>query len=204
MTASATSAWKPGDRVAHPSKPEWGGGSVMAASPTLHDGKPCQSVQIRFDRAGVKTISTAFIDLKPFKANPTVRLQSPEQSSDWLTSRDGAKIREVMISLPEAAIDPFGTPSSRLRGTMALYRFTADAGSLVDWAAAQSGLADPLARFNRHELEEFFERFQAARHAQLGKVVSQANQIDSAELAQIAAAAPQAARDAIARSQRRR
>ena len=60
-----TREWSFGDKVVHAQKPEWGVGLVTGASGTTHEGQPCQRVVVRFERAGVKTLSTAIADLRP-------------------------------------------------------------------------------------------------------------------------------------------
>ncbi len=66
----ATRTFSKGDSVIHSGKPEWGPGDVMTAEGQLHEGKPCQRLTIRFARAGLKTISTAFADLRPASEAP--------------------------------------------------------------------------------------------------------------------------------------
>jgi len=61
----ANETWRTGDRLTHAGKPEWGIGTVTAVEPATQDGKPCQRVTARFDRAGLKTLSTAYADLQP-------------------------------------------------------------------------------------------------------------------------------------------
>ena len=55
---------KPGDRVRHAGRPEWGVGAVQSTEASAHEGKPCQRVTVRFEREGLKTLSTAFADLR--------------------------------------------------------------------------------------------------------------------------------------------
>ncbi|MED6307236.1 MAG: hypothetical protein VX563_04455, partial [Planctomycetota bacterium] len=45
---------------------------------------------------------------------------------------------------------------------------------LVDWAVAQTGLDDPLARFNRNQLEEFFRQWSRGRDEQLRTLMQEA------------------------------
>lgn len=207
MTLAKT--WNFGDRVVHTGKPEWGAGVVTAAVKTTHEGKPCQSLTIRFERAGVKTISTAFANLidaasapslaslamaiepKPDATGPSNRT-SPFAADDPLMSKlsGGGEIRERMVKLPEIATDPFKTPVQRLIGTLGLYRFTPTGGSLLDWAAMQSGLADPLSLFNRHELEQFFQTFAQSRDAHLKRILQEARKADPTGTSKAIAAAP--------------
>src|SRR5262245_5175983 len=62
--------WTKGDSVIHADKPEWGSGEVLIAEQGIHEGKPCQRLTIRFTRAGMKTLSTAFANLKSAADSP--------------------------------------------------------------------------------------------------------------------------------------
>ena len=199
MPASPPASFQMGDRVLHPAKPEWGAGLVLSSSPATQDGRPCQRLQIRFDRVGIKTISTAFVDLQPAIAATTTL---PTDAAHIAT--DQADPAELLIRLPESASDPFATVASRLKGTLAQYRFSKDGASLFAWASAQTGLADPLSRFNRHELEERFDRWRSSLDAHLAKVVTEAKSLSAAELAPIVSDAPPEAREALKRVNRRR
>ena len=86
---------------------------------------------------------------------------------------------------------------------MAQYRFEPTGGSIIDWASVQSGLADPLTRFSRHDLGEYFKRFEYLRDRHLGKVRKENLSGDPKELAAVVAAAPEAAREALRRLTRR-
>ncbi|MFO0858712.1 MAG: DUF3553 domain-containing protein [Phycisphaerales bacterium] len=66
----ATRTFSKGESVIHAGKPEWGPGDIVSAEGQLHEGKPCQRLTIRFARAGLKTISTAFADLRPASEAP--------------------------------------------------------------------------------------------------------------------------------------
>lgn len=232
---NSTKLWSFGDKVIHAGKPEWGPGIVTAVQGATHDGRACQSLTIRFDRAGVKTISTAFAKLVPASEapillaaaaaeappepasapaglsgrstparSPSTAPQTPHSShtpetdpfSAGFVARDP---RQVMTRLPDAATDPFSTPLARLQATLAVYKFTPTGASLLDWAAIQSGLADPMSRFNRHELERFFEAFAVVRDGHLKKVVQELKRIDPAGLSRALAQAPASAQQAIRR-----
>lgn len=224
---NSTKLWSFGDKVIHAGKPEWGSGVVTAAQGATHDGRACQSLTIRFDRAGVKTISTAFAKLVPASeapillaaaaaavpsepeaapANPFGRAVTgrsapsptpePDPFAAGFVPRDQ---KQVMTRLPDAATDPFSTPMARLQATLAVYKFTPTGSSLLDWAAIQSGLADPMSRFNRHELEKFFEAFVVVRDGHLKKMVQELKRIDPAGLSRALAQAPASAQQAIRR-----
>ncbi|MBY0311217.1 MAG: DUF3553 domain-containing protein [Phycisphaerales bacterium] len=215
-----------GQRVLHTGKPEWGSGLITEAMKTTQDGKPCQRLTIRFDRAGLKTISTAFANLipaedaAPLAADP-IDLPRAGGSNDGPTTRgdSGARvgvgggsggqsekeaefaarlmgapasleIRQRMTRLPEPATDPFLTVVDRLKNTIGLYRFQPTGASLLDWAAMQSGLSDPMSRFNRHELEKFFESFAIARDQHLKKVAADARKLEPEKTMALLKAAP--------------
>lgn len=211
---TATKQWAFGDKVIHAGRPEWGSGVVTAAQGAVHEGKPCQSLTIRFDRAGVKTISTAFAKLVAAAEAPILLAAaaadtptSPEdapasagRSADPLAEPFAPRDpKQIMTRLPDAATDPFSTPMARLRATFALYKFTPTGASLLDWAAIQSGLADPMSRFNRHELEKFFEAFTVVRDGHLKKLVQEIKRSDPVGLSQAIAQSPPAAQQAIRR-----
>jgi len=217
MAMSSTKQWASGDKIVHCSKPEWGTGVITAAAGSQHEGKPCQSLTVRFDRAGIKVLSTAFAHLMDAELAPSLHrappLPTPQPSAPTpsiassraqgpasileideaspLVARDP---REIMTRLPEIATDPFTTPAARLKATLAIYRFTPTGSSLLDWAAVQSGLADPMSRFNRHELERFFEAFAVVRDNHLKKLVIEIKRTDPSLLSQTASQAPPAAK----------
>lgn len=190
--------WKLGDRLIHAGRPEWGVGEVRSAEAASQDGARCQRLTIRFERAGVKTLTTAFADLR----TPEEMGAIPEETNDdaWLKKAEAGDPEERMSRLPEPATDPFKSKRARLEATLNLYRFTAAGSSLLDWATAQSGLKDPLSRFNRHELESFFDRFKANLDAHLKRLAFEMRKEDPAGLAAATAAAPQPARIALRRA----
>ncbi|MBL4808631.1 MAG: DUF3553 domain-containing protein [Phycisphaerales bacterium] len=199
-----------GDRVVHSSKPEWGVGIVSTSSMEDHEGVPCQRLVIRFDRAGRKTVSTAFAKIEP--AGDRVGTV-PEKESNLAQSQGQAnpilkasvrEVQQIMTTIPEAARDPFASPGQRLKATLSLYRFTDSGGPLIDWAVMQSGLSDPLTKFTRHELEDFFGYFEKILWKHLGKMVREARDVPAAELVQIRDSAPLAGQQALQRLHRSR
>jgi hypothetical protein len=214
---TSTKQWAFGDKVIHAGKPEWGSGVVTAAQGTTHEGHPCQSLTIRFDRAGVKTISTAFAKLVAAGEAPILLAAAaaeagrsapgisegssslPSAVDPFSESMAPKDFRQVMSRLPDAVTDPFTTPMSRLKATFALYKFTPTGASLLDWAAIQSGLSDPMSKFNRHELEKFFEAFTVVRDGHLKKLVQELKRSDPTGLSQAISQAPPTAQQAIRR-----
>jgi len=195
-----------GDRVIHTGKPEWGSGAISSASAFKHEGKTCQRLTIRFDRAGLKTISTAYADIQIASqiASAIKPMLEEHHAPLPIASAGHREILEIMTKMPENARDPFATPAQRLEATLSLYRFTSTGGSLIDWAAAQCGLADPMGRFNRHELEDFYRMFEMNLRSHLGKVVKDANTVPVKELVRIRESAPPAAKFALQNLHRRR
>ncbi len=197
---------------------------MSSATRTTQDGKPCQLLTIRFERAGVKTISTAFANLIPAEDATSIgfgpetmaapapvtngkgsgRHSAPSKEDEFAARLMGAPatgdIRAAMTKLPEPATDPFSTPLDRFKATLALYRFQPTGGSLLDWAAMQSGLADPLSRFNRHELEQFFESFAMARDGHLRKAAGDARKADPNAASALIKGAPPAAQQMLRRA----
>ena len=167
-----------GDRVVHAGKPEWGVGQVTSAQAMVQDGHRHQRLTIRFERGGLKTISTVFAEIRPAEDAPKIDREAAEIGSGWLAEALDKSPEDVMTRLPEEVSDPFRSLKARLTATLALYRFTADGASLVDWAAVQSGLKDPLSRFNRHELENLFSRYATERDAQLARLFADAKRLE--------------------------
>lgn len=193
-----------GDRVVHTGMPEWGVGVVTSAQPARQDGKPCQRLTIRFERAGLKTLSTALATLRQADTQgPVIDQALALSNDDWLGGAGQKQVVEIMTRLPENATDPFSSFAARLKATLALYRYGPTGAPLIDWAAAQSGLKDPLSKFSRQDLEEFFRRFQVSRDQHLKKLVLDAKRTDpqgvAAAVAQALTTATPAARDALRR-----
>lgn len=191
-----TREWKPGDRVIHSGRPEWGVGQVTAAQVQAVNGTRTQQLTIRFDRVGVKSLSTGFADLKAAQADER---SSGPVAPDAIVEDSEPSAAERLQSLPEEATDPFRPLASRMAATLALYRFTSSGGSLLDWAIAQSGLRDPLSRYSRHELEHAFERFRAQLDQHLRTLAGLMKKQDLAGLQAAAAKAPAPAQQALRR-----
>jgi hypothetical protein len=182
-----------GERVLHAGRPEWGTGLITGAQPAHHEGAACQRLTIRFDRAGLKTILTAAADIRAADehAPPAKEAAAP---ADWLDETQVKDLPKIMASLPESATDPFSSLEARIRATMDLYRFGRTGASLIDWAAMQTGLKDPMSRFARPELEQFFERFAGARDQHLKGLLEDARRKQPGLIDAIVNSAPEAAR----------
>ncbi|CAN5684760.1 hypothetical protein BH11PLA1_BH11PLA1_02170 [soil metagenome] len=197
--------WSYGDKIVHLDRPEWGAGVISAALPDKHDGRACQRVTVRFERAGVKTLSTAIANLIPAEDAPRLQVAEMTSSEDPLMGPSAAAAaKEVMTRLPDAATDPFVTPQTRLKAAFQLYRYSDQGAGLLDWAATQSGLKDPMTRFSRHELEDLYRRFCNARDEQLRKILTELRRADPLSVASLLKAAPKGVQQVLKRFDTRR
>ncbi|MBK7405699.1 MAG: DUF3553 domain-containing protein [Phycisphaerales bacterium] len=192
--------WATGDRVVHTARPEWGIGRVLTATKLRQDGKDVQRLTIRFDRAGTKTISTAVARLAQADSLPVrVFSPAPDFEDDPAPTPNRTALVAKLAELPDPATDPFRSLANRLNATVALYRFDGGGASLLDWAASQTGLTDPLSAFSRHELEDEFAKFRAALDAHLKKLALDAARQEPTALAGIGAKVPAPIRDMLTR-----
>ena len=199
-TCVVQAAWKAGDRIAHASRPEWGAGLVLAAERVREQGKDFQRLTVRFDRAGTKTISTSIARVVPAGQQVEPKPMATTTSEVSFQPEGGrAELVARLVTLPEPATDPFTSLASRLEATVGLYRFTGEGASLLDWAAAQTGLKDPLSSFSRHELEVEFKKFQTGLETHLRKLVGDAVRREPQALASLSAKAPASVRPLLTR-----
>jgi len=197
-----------GDRVRHARKPEWGIGSIVKAEEMTLNDQRAQRVSVRFPNAGLKTISTAHAELQLVNANNGPETDGADthplggwekmKESDWLGGVAQRKVVEAMTSIAPEAHDPFMSLEKRLEACLDLYRFDRTGRSIIDWAVAQSGLADPLSRFTRHELEVLFDQWAAQRDEHMGRLLQEAK-VDPGAVAKLIKSAPPRARDAVRR-----
>lgn len=193
MTATVFSK---GEKVVHATKPEWGIGEILRTETTRHQGDPCQMLTIRFDRAGTKVISTGVARVE--SAQKTIETATGfSRNGSWLESANPEETRQAMAKLPEPAVDPFRPLERRFAATCDLYRFSSEGGSLVDWAAAQTGLPDPLSMFNRTELELFFEKYRLNRDEHLRILARDYRRADPGGFERGLTKAPPSARQAL-------
>jgi len=201
-------AFKMGDKVRSSKRPEWGEGSVMKLEAITFQGKTDQRIYVRFAAVGMKTLLASAADLIPADGSGDdvlTAIHRPATLTDVEKSREGGWLGEidrrgpeaVMTSLPPAATDPFLSLRKRLENTLGLYRFD---GRLIDWAVAQSGVTDPMTRFNRNELEQFWQRWKFALDAHLISLLGEARRDPDALQAALAKATP-AAQKAVQKAQ---
>jgi hypothetical protein len=192
-----------GDRVVHTGKPEWGIGVVSKTQRAGAAGH--QLVTVRFESAGVKTLSTQHATLSPAHTPAAVSaITSVDQEAADATPARGADLAERMVSLPESVRDPFTAIESRLERTIELYRFDASARALIEWGVAQSGLRDPLAVYSRPELEQLFLRWARHRDEHLLALLGQVRRRDPEAAARHREALPPHVQRALRSSHARR
>ena len=173
-----------GDRVRHPSRPEWGEGRVERAQAATVSGQTGQRLVVTFANHGRITINTAIIALQP--AGATVSSDSTSGASGggggsssgggggWLGSLGDRNPIEQLAALPDQTDDPFASLAQKISATMDLYRFEHSARGMIDWAVAATGQTDPLQAYDRTQLEQGFDAFEKNREAHLVQLLSDA------------------------------
>jgi hypothetical protein len=205
-----------GQSVIHTGKPEWGPGDIVSAEGQLHEGKPCQRLTIRFARAGLKTISTAFAELKPAEDSMSRQLIHASNEVERQAARDATESRaagpdpleksmrrrsaeESLLKVPEDAIDPFRTPVQRLESMVKIYKWMDSPAGVLEWATSQTGLGDPMSMFNRHELEQHLDKFRIAVDNQMKKLLPIARKADAPGVQRVLLTAGPSAKAALRR-----
>jgi hypothetical protein len=198
-----------GDQVRHRERPEWGVGSVVRVEDVRLNGEASQRLSVRFTNAGVKTLNSSAAGLERVEATDDgedeagdgehpVGVWDRVREAGWLAPVAERKIEEAMVQLPPESRDMFLPLRDRLAAALSLFRFDRTGRGLIDWAVAQTGLDDPLTRFNRHELEQYFDRWTAERDGHLGRLLQEAatepNLVD-----ELLSDAPEPARAAVRR-----
>lgn len=192
----SASEWAFGDRVTHADRPEWGEGEITAIQPIIVEGRPSHRLTIRFERAGIKKLATSVANIKPAgDQSPSTGPASAEPDIHL----DDKELAAKLESMPEDAVDPFISLEKRFDFTLKLYRFSDRGGSLLDWAAMQTGLADPLTRFLRHDLELYFAKFRRNLDRHTGDLASQVSRQSKQTLRDIADKAPDQGQQALRR-----
>lgn len=174
---------KKGDNVRHVERPEWGIGEVTKVEILTRDGRPDRRVWIKFPSVGTKTLLASAANLEVVHEddiqdvtdrNETFADRQADHETGWLGEIAKSQPEDAMVAMPPAATDPFVPIRNRMQFIIKLYRFEPTGGKLIDWAIAQTGMDDPLARFNRHELEQFFERWMWERDRLLVRTIEEA------------------------------
>ena len=175
-----------GDQVRHPERPEWGVGTVSKVEVTPVGGTPTQRITVQLPNAGIKVLNDTAARLERVveesvavaSGHSTESIDAIDRmrKDDLLAPVASRKLTELMTAIPEPCRDPFRSLEDRIRSTLGLYRFDDGGKGLIDWAVMQTGLGDPLARFNRHELEEHFRRWSYEREQHLRKLLHEARE----------------------------
>lgn len=165
-----------GMQVRHRQRPEWGAGNVTRVETLTRAGNRDQRLWIKFGAAGLKTLLASAADLEVVEgtgaAEHTFAAREIASEGGWLGQIAKKRPEQAMTELPPDATDPFLTPERRLKNLLGLFRFDGTA-RLLDWAIAQTGLDDPLSRFNRTELEAFYKEWSRERDTQLFRLVNE-------------------------------
>jgi hypothetical protein len=131
-------------------------GVVRKVEPTKFDGQPVFRVTVDFPVCGAKSMLV-----------PPARLTEPppdvQRTEGWLDELAGNTTDDRLRKLPAAVSQMFGTPRERLRAVIALYAYDEHPATLVKWARAQTGAADPLALWSRDELVLAFQQYARER-----------------------------------------
>jgi len=171
--------YRQGEKIKLSQRPEWGVGQVTKVEHVTREGERDQRVWVKFPNVGMKTILAGAADIErlsqPDGDDDTLVAREEAHETGWLGEIAKSRPEEAMTTLPPEATDPFRSVRSRFEFVAGLYRFNLDAASLIDWAIAQTGMDDPLSRFNRHELEEFFRRWAWERDELARKLASEAH-----------------------------
>lgn len=195
-----------GDTVRHPKHPEWGTGAVTKVEQTAINGEPAIRVAVRFKSGGLKTFAGASLPLEVMQsdfsmpgdghlAKPAIaEVESLEQSG--LTEAVEQKIMDIMLAIPLPCRDPFNTIEHRIKRTLDLYKYDLSGRGLMEWAMAQTGMDDPLTRFNRTELEVFFKQFANDRDMHLCKLAKELSD-ERKSLNDVVDSVPKSARKAL-------
>ena len=174
--------YKKGDRVRHPSRPEWGIGVVSKIEVVTRGSSTDLRVWVRFPSIGEKTLlaSAAALEIledqslsSAVHSRPSVTDFDVAKGGGWLGSISKQTANDLMTTLPDEATDPFAHPKRRLEVTIKLYRFDGTPARLVEWSIAQSGLDDPMSRFNRQELEQLYKKWLFNLDAHLLKLLGE-------------------------------
>ena len=197
-----------GDRVVHETFREWGSGSVIKVENAVVGGEPAPRVTVRFKNVGLKTFIGDPLPLEIMTDDLTMPGDSnhvrpaiaevEDLEKSGMTQAVEQKLLDIMLAIPIACRDPFNSIELRLRRTLDLYKFDMSGRGLLEWAIFQTGMDDPLTRFNRTELEVYFKQFARDRDQHLSKLLIEIRG-DSSMLEQLVADAPAGARRAVAK-----
>ncbi len=168
--------WSVGDRTINPARPDWGVGTITSVAAHFANGKEGQRLGIRFDGAGLKTVSTAIITLT-----------APSSGVGETPIAD-------LTALPEGVLDGSRPLVARLGEAAKWYRFREGDRSALDWAIQRLGVSDPLSTLTREQLHAAREGFFRGLDHQIRQLARELGRRDPAALAAASDSAPPAAR----------
>lgn len=167
-----TTIFKKGDKVRHRRSPEWGTGVISRTEMLSREGGTDMRLWVRFPSVGEKVLLASIapldhvsdgtgngVDAIDFHSRPTIAEHAQSTGGGWLAEISKKKPEDLMTAVPLEATDPFVPAPRRLANALALYRFDGTGVKLIEWAVAQSGLDDPMTRYNRQELEAQWKRW---------------------------------------------
>lgn len=160
-----------GDRVRHTTRPEWGVGTIQKVQAILHEGHKAQRLSIEFERNGRMTLNSAVANLISAEENKVGIGITTDDSKGWLNAMEKSDPKELLMSLPDSTGDLLSGLATRLDATLDLYRYSTEPASLIEWAAVQLSISDPLSQFTRPELEQHFDYYAMKRDAHLRELV---------------------------------
>ena len=101
-----------------------------------------------------------------------VTTADPAPMGGWLgrMAKESTQKNELW-DLPQAMTDSFSSIEARLAATLDSYKYSTEPRSLIEWAQEQTGLADPMTRYTRVELEQGFPGYARSRRENLQELV---------------------------------
>ena len=172
-----------GDKVIHSTFPEWGSGAVIKVENTALQGEATARITVRFANVGLKSFVGNDLPLDVLQGDHAIpgdrELKRPaiaeveDLEKSGLQQAVQQKLEDIMHAIPLACRDPFNSAEHRLRRTLDLYKYDMGGKGLMMWATAQTGMDDPLTRFNRTELEVYYKHYSHDLQLHLAKLLSE-------------------------------
>lgn len=150
---------RPGAIVAVAARPDWGVGTVRSVSRLHTAGGPVQRIVIEFAH-GRRTLQSPPARLMPPAPEPT-------RTHGWLEGLGKGTLDHRLRGIPEETAQVLGSPLAKVTALLPLYAHEDSPHALLKWARAQTGVADPLAHWNRDELLVAFEAYCTERDSLL-------------------------------------
>jgi Protein of unknown function (DUF3553) len=162
-----------GRKVCVPAAPDWGVGNVLKVLETTVGGQPSFRVTVQFPHA-IRTLVVPPAVL----GEPVAEDAGPQRTQGWLESFGKGSLDARLRSVPDELARVLGSLPQRLTALLPLYRYSDEAKSLIKWARAQTGVADPLSQWNRDELGEAFRVFAIERDGHFRSLLAQLKSVE--------------------------